>query len=179
MTSLHVRTHLSLSKVCIAYAPGKDTAVSHWALNILLSFYSSKRPVTYTWFVTFLSNQGWLQVQVPQMSLIFSTLMLRQNGLHFTNDIFKCILLNEKAWILISISLKFFFSGDPIDNKSTLVWIMAWQQNIIWSSDGLTHTCVIQQGFITGNAIPPSTSSWFYDLELKFFIQTLIHIILW
>ena len=44
----------------------------------------------------------------------------RQNGRNFTGDIFKCIFMNEKFWILIQISLKFVPKG-PIDNNPALV----------------------------------------------------------
>ena len=39
-----------------------------------------------------------------------------QNGHNFTEDIFKCIFMNEKFCILIKISLEFVPKG-PIDNK--------------------------------------------------------------
>ena len=39
-------------------------------------------------------------------------------------DIFKCIFLNENDRIWIQISLK-FVSRSPIDNKATLVQVMA------------------------------------------------------
>ena len=35
-----------------------------------------------------------------------NTLRPRQNGRHFADDIFKCIFLNENAWISLKISLK-------------------------------------------------------------------------
>ena len=38
---------------------------------------------------------------------------------------FKCIFLNECAWILIKISLKFILKS-PINNIAALVQIMAW-----------------------------------------------------
>ena len=38
---------------------------------------------------------------------IFNTLRLRKNCLHFTDDIFQCIFLNENIWISPKISLKF------------------------------------------------------------------------
>ena len=44
-----------------------------------------------------------------------------------SDDIFKCILMNEKFRILIQISLK-FVPKDPIDNKSALVQEMACGQ---------------------------------------------------
>ena len=52
----------------------------------------------------------------------------RQNGSHFTDAIFKCILLNEIMWILLKISLK-FVPKVQIDNIPTLVQIMAWHQS--------------------------------------------------
>ena len=48
-----------------------------------------------------------------------------QNGHHFTDNIFKCIFLNEKFCILIQTSLKFVPKG-PIDNKWALVQVMDW-----------------------------------------------------
>ena len=49
-----------------------------------------------------------------------NTLWLRQNGRHFTDDIFRCIFVNEKFCILIKISLKFVPKG-PTDNNPALV----------------------------------------------------------
>ena len=44
------------------------------------------------------------------------------------DDIFRCIFVNEKLYILIKISLKFVLKGQ-IDNNSALVQIMAWRQS--------------------------------------------------
>ena len=54
-----------------------------------------------------------------------NTLRPRQNRRHFTDDIFKCIFLNENVWIPIKISLKFVPKG-AIINIPALVQIMAW-----------------------------------------------------
>ena len=43
-----------------------------------------------------------------------------QNDRHFQDDIFICIFMNEKFYILIKISLKFVPDG-PIDNTPALV----------------------------------------------------------
>ena len=43
----------------------------------------------------------------------------------FTDDIFKCIFMNENFCILIQILLNFVPKG-PIDSKSALVQAMAW-----------------------------------------------------
>ena len=56
----------------------------------------------------------------------FNTLRLRQNGSHFADNIFWCISLNQNTWIWIKISLKFALCS-PIDNRLTLVQIMAWR----------------------------------------------------
>ena len=48
-----------------------------------------------------------------------------QNFIHFADDIFMWILLNEKFCISIQISLKFVPNG-PIDNESALFQVMAW-----------------------------------------------------
>ena len=51
--------------------------------------------------------------------LDINTLTPRQNGRHFPDDIFKCIFLNESAWISIEISLEFVPKG-PINNIPAL-----------------------------------------------------------
>ena len=59
--------------------------------------------------------------------VIFNILRPRKNGHHFSDDIFKCIFLNENVWILIKISLQFVPKG-PVNNIPALVQIMAWHQ---------------------------------------------------
>ena len=54
-------------------------------------------------------------------------MLTHQNDRHFTDDIFKCILVNERFCILIRISLNFVPKG-PIGNKSTLVRVMTWRR---------------------------------------------------
>ena len=49
------------------------------------------------------------------------------NGRHFTDDIFKCVFLNENVWIRTKIQLKFVPKG-PISNNPSLVQIMAWRR---------------------------------------------------
>ena len=51
----------------------------------------------------------------------------RQNGRYFPDEIFKCIFVNENAWISITFSLKFVHKC-PINNIPTLVQIMAWRR---------------------------------------------------
>ena len=55
------------------------------------------------------------------------TLRPKQNCRHFTDDIFKCILLNENVWISFKISLK-FVPKVLMNNIPVLVQIMAWHR---------------------------------------------------
>ena len=43
-----------------------------------------------------------------------------ENGHHFADDIFRCIFVNEKFYIVIKFALKFVPKG-PINNISALV----------------------------------------------------------
>ena len=52
------------------------------------------------------------------------TLSARQNVQHFTDDIFKSILFNEKKWISTKYSLKSFYEG-TINNNTALAQIMS------------------------------------------------------
>ena len=49
-----------------------------------------------------------------RMICIINQLRPKQNGRKFTNDIFRCIFLNENIWISIKISLRFVSKG-PIN----------------------------------------------------------------
>ena len=71
------------------------------------------------------SGYGHLDKKVEQH--IINTLRPKQNGHHFTDNIFKCILWNEYVWVSNKISLKFVPKG-PINNIPALAQIMAWHQ---------------------------------------------------
>ena len=83
------------------------------------------------WEMTLQRNVGRMQKMIPEQQLNLclpwgiNTLRLRQNLRHFTDDIFKCVLLNEYAWISFKISLK-FIPKFRIYNIPALVQIMAW-----------------------------------------------------
>ena len=51
----------------------------------------------------------------------------RQDGRYFPDNVFKCIFLNEYAWMSIKISLRFVPKG-PINNIPALIQIMAWHR---------------------------------------------------
>ena len=50
-----------------------------------------------------------------------------QDGCYFANNIFQCIFLKEKFCVLSQVPLK-FIPKDQVDNKSSLVQVMAWCQ---------------------------------------------------
>ena len=91
--------------------------------------------------------------KAPFVNFSVNTLRPRHNGRHFTDDIFKCIFLNENIWILIKISLKFVPNG-PNNYIPALVQIMAWR----WPGDKplsepmmvklLTHICVTRPQWV-------------------------------
>ena len=43
----------------------------------------------------------------------FNTLRPRQNGRHFADDIYICIIMNENGWISIKVSLISFLRVQP------------------------------------------------------------------
>ena len=79
--------------------------------------------------------------------MTLNTLMLRQNGCHFADDILT--FLNENVWIPIKISLK-FVPKCTINNIPALVQIMAWHRPGAKPLSEpmivrlLTHICVTQ-----------------------------------
>ena len=82
-----------------------------------------------------------------------NTLRSRQNGRYFADDIFKCIFLNENAWISLKISLKFVLKV-RIDNIPALVQIMAWRRpgdkplSELMMVSLLAHICVTQPQWV-------------------------------
>ena len=82
-----------------------------------------------------------IYIRSPSNQQFVNTLRPIQNGRHFTDDIFKGILLNENIWISHKISLK-FVPGVRINN------IMAWRRSGDAPLSGtmmvslLTHICV-------------------------------------
>ena len=56
-----------------------------------------------------------------------NTLGPRQNGRHFPDGNFKCILFDKNAYISIDVPLK-FVTKSPINNIPALVQMMAWRR---------------------------------------------------
>ena len=106
----------------------------------------------------------------------FNTLRPRQDGRHFTDDIFKRIFLNENIWIPIKISLKFVPKGS-INNIPALVQVMAWRRpgdkplSEPMMINLLTHICVTRPQWVN--------ISMLYTLmyPFKFHTKYLIHIL--
>ena len=94
-------------------------------------------------------QQSWYWSNFPGI-LHLKTLRPGQHISQFADDIFKCILLNENVWILITIWLK-FVPKCPIDNNSALVQVMAWRRWAPshylnrWWSGLLTHICGLNE----------------------------------
>ena len=73
------------------------------------------------------TNAFWVLPQHEFQRDILNSSPPGQNGRLFAENIFRCIFMNEKFYILIKISLKFVPKG-PIDNNPALVQIMAWRR---------------------------------------------------
>ena len=71
----------------------------------------------------------------PHSHHLFNRLKPRQNGHHFPDDIFKCILMNENVWISLSCVLKFPIDNIPGADKQLSEPMMVGL---------LTHICVIR-----------------------------------
>ena len=85
-----------------------------------------------------------------------NSLRPRLNRRPFTDDIFKCIFLNENEWALPRISLK-FVPKVRINNIPVLVQIMAWRRpgdkplSEPMMASFLTHICVTRPQWVNLN----------------------------
>ena len=87
---------------------------------------------------------SWLNSEIFEILSYFNWFHSVQNGLHFADDIFIYIFMNEKLCISIQFLLKFIPEG-LIDNMSALVKVMAWHRTgdkplpeprLTWFTDG-------------------------------------------
>ena len=112
----------------------------------------------------------------------FNTLRPRQNGWHFKDDTFRCILLNENVIISIKNSLKFVPTG-PFNNNSALVQIMAWR----WPGDkplfepmmvrSPMHICVTRHQWVNNGHSSGVEEGKLHMLECKISIRYLGYLI--
>ena len=68
-----------------------------------------------------------LEIQAKSSTIHINILRREQKGLHYVDDIFKCINVNQNLHILIQISVK-FVPDDLTDKKISLIQEMAWRQ---------------------------------------------------
>ena len=95
------------------------------------------------------------------------------DAIHFADDMFKCIFLNENVWIPIEISLTFVPKGS-INNNPALFQIMAWRrpgdkplsEPMMVSS--LTHICVTRPQWVKGSNILMEKGT----LNIKFYMSS-------
>ena len=120
----------------------------------------------------------------------FNTLVPEQNGLHFVDDTFKCIFMNENFCTLIQFSLR-FVPNDAIDSMSVLFQVMTWYQKTTspwWRH--LMETFAALLTICAGNSLVtgefpsqrPVTRSFdiFFDLCLKQIVeQTMETPVIW
>ena len=114
-----------------------------------------ERQIRSTW-ISIPHNGLWLLLGLHYWFIY--TLRTKQNGCHFPDDIFKCILLNENAWISVKISLMFVPKG-PINTILALFQIMSWRRPgnkplsepmvVRW----LMHICVTRPQCVKFNAL--------------------------
>ena len=111
-----------------------------------------------------------------------NTLRPRQNVRHFTDDMFKCIFLNENVWIPIEISLKFVPEGS-INNNPALFQIVAWRRPGDKPSSkptmvsSLTHICIPRPQWVNAKEmvtphLPPSRSPYTTNTSTQFWTMT-------
>ena len=92
-------------------------------LYLILNLRADSRFAPSQWETTLLCNDvsHWLGTNLESaLNLYLTHFPLDKVAVHFTDNIFKCIFLNEKVQILIKISWKFVPKG-PIDNNQALV----------------------------------------------------------
>ena len=104
-------------------------------------------------------------LRIPDCRSRINSSRPKRNRRHFTDDIFKCIFMNEKFCILLRISMKFVPKGS-INNIPALVKIMAWRrpgdkplsEPIVINL--LTHICVTRPQWDCTKRMQMSWRSW-------------------
>ena len=110
--------------------------------------------ITYTNWTNWCTGEETVEASPLTIHCNVNTLRPRQNGRHFANDFFKCILLNENVWIPSNISLKFVPEGH-INNIPVLVQIVASRRQVDEPlSEPMmvrlpTHLCVTRPQWVT------------------------------
>ena len=82
-----------------------------WSLKVDWMRWCSDKWENTIWIVCAIVSGGAPLLPWSWARLNINTLRPRQNYRHFSDNIFKCIFVNENVWILIKISLRFFSYG--------------------------------------------------------------------
>ena len=98
------------------------------------------------------------------------TLRLRQNGHHFSDDIFICIFVNGNVLISIKISLKFIPKG-PINNIPALLQIMARHRTVDKSLSELVIAYIADACMHH-----PASMSWYFHILPDCYIIYLVYL---
>ena len=116
-------------KVAFTFVWNSAYLIFHWQCHAIRSPHDRKCDIINRLIVLFALNIIILFIYPALFEGLkwINTLRPRQDGLHFPDDIFKRIFLNENVWILLKISLKLVPKG-PINNIPALVQIMAWRR---------------------------------------------------
>ena len=130
-------------KICIFYIK------FHWILFLRVTYKSALIEImTWCWKTGSKSLSEAMMshfINGAYVRHFLNTLRPRQDGRHFTDDIFTCIFFNENCCILIKFSLKYVRKG-PIDNNPALVQIMAWRRSGDKPlSEPLNRWCLVHQ----------------------------------
>ena len=136
---------LSLSRAVAVYPTGANSLAT-----IFIRYWpDAKRQISFLWVLIrgmaccYVDNGIWFGRIYDHIDkfcqCLFNTLRPRQNGRHFSDDIFKSILLDENVWTSIKISLNYFPKG-PIYNIPALGsdngLAPTRRKAIIWTNDG-------------------------------------------
>ena len=105
-------------------------AISHWQNTQLALTRMFFITIKFTSTENFQNDLTLIELSNVKLFNAIKTLRLRQNGCHFSDNIFKCNFFNENVFTSIGISLM-FVPQVPVDNNIALVQIMAWH----WTGD--------------------------------------------
>ena len=137
--------------------------VSIWWRHHVKTFSSQKCSFWLLFYGVLLTSLLWRCISWVLVRIGLNLLRPRQNGLHFADDIFKCIFFNENLGILIKISLKFVPEG-PMNNLITLVWMMTLSRKATshylkqWWHSLQIHICVTRPQWV--KYTDKNTSQW-------------------
>ena len=124
----------------------------------------------------------WCSTTVTRVGrrLHLNTLRLRQDGHHFADDIFNCVVLNEKVFRLIKISLKIVFMR--IQLMINQHWFRWWLDTEEVTSHYLNqrwpglqiHMCITQPWWVKHPILYPQWENGICYSRILLYLMTLI-----